>query len=1035
MIARHHDALQLYWILWRYLSTNLVAVIGTAGSGKTHLAAALTAAKKGRPSGVYLEAWPLERRGTIDILLPRLQGLAASSFNDVLEAVEAAGERAGIRIPIVIDGLNESEDPANWKVELERLRVALADFRHVVVVVTVRPSTEEIALPVNLPRVRLEGFSSMTLEAIRRYFDFYKIDPGNLRLPLDRFCDPLFLRIFCESTNPDRMVRVDLDEIPASLVAAFIGFRDAVANRIAKQPGSVRRYVPDILKALDTIALSLWKTGRRATTFDELRELIRDNSVAWTESLARALVDEGILSREAYPGGGERTAFLFDAFAGFLIADALTGRMSQKDFQEWIRENSTIAQLGADPRQAHPLAADIRRALVSLVPLGSPFQLWQFLDGKLQTEAIVDAADLEGSLLDDATLNEIGQVALLPEPSRHRDLFCRFLDVLDAVDHPLNAEFLDQLLSSQSVADRDLRWSEWVRASSEQLLQDLLKLAHEWQEREERTPEDRLRALWLKWLLTTTVRSLRDQTTMALYWYGRNDPGTLFELTLSSLNTNDPYVPERMLAASYGVVMSAPGGGHSFGGKLTSFLDGLWAGFCGDRATSPTDHWLVREYVEGIVEVTRRYYPAALGDWAGSAKFTPPVRPADMPADDPRAVANPNLIDGYYFENYTVARLVPGRFSRQDDKSGYQEVFSWIRGRVWDIGWRPELFGSIDRIIGQSRYDKRNQPDRTEAYAKKYGWIAFYETAGRLQAEGRLTVDSEDGRLSDVDIDPSFPAVPLAVDLALPEWLPSEPRESQTWISRGRVGVPDNLLRTESLQGHDGPWVVLSGYLSKEAIETRREVFGFLRGVLVRRADEQRLRKALQEKDYPGNLWIREPPQAHYLFAGEMPWSERVRQGRCVSDLQDLYSGVVRVANGQDIAVEIPVHTYSWESYHSSVNQAGDKSVPAMTFANAFDLRAVPASLDWCDAEGKRASMTLSAPSDFNRGYLLYIREDLVRAYCDINEYALVWIVWGEREVRLAERSVEIPEWLREVYANRSHIWSRVTTLNEIAAC
>lgn len=270
------------------------------------MAAALTAAREGRPSGVYLEAWPLTKRGTVDDLLTRLPGLAASSFIEILEAVEAAGERAGTKIPVVIDGLNESEDPANWKAELERMKVALRDFRHVVVVVTVRPSTEEIALPADLPRFRCDGFSSLTLKAVRSYFAFYKINPGNLRLPLGRFSDPLFLRIYCESTNPDRMVEVDLDEIPASLVGAFIGFRETVADRIANRPGSVRRSTPDILKALDSIALSLWETTRRATTFDKVRELIEDRSVDWTQSLARALADEGILSREAEPGGNEQ---------------------------------------------------------------------------------------------------------------------------------------------------------------------------------------------------------------------------------------------------------------------------------------------------------------------------------------------------------------------------------------------------------------------------------------------------------------------------------------------------------------------------------------------------------------------------------------------------------------------------------------------------------------------------------------------------------------------------------------------------------
>ncbi len=48
---------------------------------------------------------------------------------------------------------------------------------------------------------------------------------------------------------------------------------------------------------------------------------------------------------------------------------------------------------------------------------------------------------------------------------------------------------------------------------------------------------------------------LRDQATRTLYWFGRMNPEALFELTVDSLLVNDPYVCERMLAASYGVAM------------------------------------------------------------------------------------------------------------------------------------------------------------------------------------------------------------------------------------------------------------------------------------------------------------------------------------------------------------------------------------------------------------------------------------------------------------------------------------------------
>ena len=61
---------------------------------------------------------------------------------------------------------------------------------------------------------------------------------------------------------------------------------------------------------------------------------------------------------------------------------------------------------------------------------------------------------------------------------------------------------------------------------------------------------------WVKWLLTSTVLELRDLATMALYWFGRGNPNALFEITLDSLSLNDTYIPERMLAACYGVAMA-----------------------------------------------------------------------------------------------------------------------------------------------------------------------------------------------------------------------------------------------------------------------------------------------------------------------------------------------------------------------------------------------------------------------------------------------------------------------------------------------
>src|SRR5262249_10595443 len=130
---------------------------------------------------------------------------------------------------------------------------------------------------------------------------------------------------------------------------------------------------------------------------------------------------------------------------------------------------------------------------------------------------------------------------------------------------PLNAEFLDSVLREMRIADRDLRWTEWVRRREEFIVKDLERLAARWKRGVTKGEADFRRAQWVMWTLTSTVRALRDRATYALYWYGSHEPELLFKLTLDALKVNDLYVPERMLAASYGVCM------------------GLWADPNGDR--------------------------------------------------------------------------------------------------------------------------------------------------------------------------------------------------------------------------------------------------------------------------------------------------------------------------------------------------------------------------------------------------------------------------------------------------------------------
>ena len=94
--------------------TRLLGIVGNAGSGKSHLGAQLTAPSDARPGGVFIRAIGLREGATLDDLATRIPDLGVDTFDALLGGLDAAGARDGARLPIVIDGLNESQRPADW---------------------------------------------------------------------------------------------------------------------------------------------------------------------------------------------------------------------------------------------------------------------------------------------------------------------------------------------------------------------------------------------------------------------------------------------------------------------------------------------------------------------------------------------------------------------------------------------------------------------------------------------------------------------------------------------------------------------------------------------------------------------------------------------------------------------------------------------------------------------------------------------------------------------------------------------------------
>ncbi len=1009
------EALQMLAGVEEAFASRLVAVLAPAGCGKTQLAAQLTVGVDGRPHGVLLHGRDLHANHSLDDLARRFSIAAqpVPSMESLLAAMDAAGQRARHRLPIVIDGLNEAEDPRSWQPLLAALETTLAKYPYVLMICTLRPEFAAEALPEDTRRVEVAGYGSDAADAIREYFRHYKIDATDSSLP--EFLEhPLTLRIFCEVTNPTRAKVVGVDAMPGSLTALFERYLNQVGDRIAQlAPRAQRYYAQDVRAALGVVATILWDKQTRTIDIEELRHALRDENRPWNESLVRALEHEGVLLRMPSEDNGVYVP-VYDRLGGYIIANALLSRHGQVGFASWVQETTTRHLLTGDYAQSHPLADDIVYALVGQTPRRfHSKQLWQLVEEPLRSRALRFAAWLEAAYLDAGTVEALIELA----GQGDADVLNKLWEVRGAEKHPLNADALDRALRPIAVADRDLRWTEWIRRHYKEVLRDLELLGQRWRRRETRSG-DRLRARWVMWTLTSTVRLLRDHATRALYWFGRKDAQGLFELTIDSLAVNDAYIGERMLAASYGVVMSYQRADADFAVHLKQFLQGLATALVGASATAPTTHYIARIHARGIVAFATRFYASAVPEPLRSAwSFAAPTLFAPIETGDVRAdeVEHTLHMD---FENYTLGRLFDDRGNYDMNHQGHQAAVAHVRGVVWELGWRSATFESLDGGIADDIYGGRGQRPRTERYGKKYGWIGFFTYAGMLEAQGLLPEDGR--RLSDIDIDPSFPdEPPKDGEPSMPSaWLEPSIQSQEHWLRKGTTAVPPQLIIREKITEHVGPWIAVHGFVKITDRALGRESWAFLSALVTPKQCLPHVVAALKSTEPP---WlVREGPGDHHTFAGEIPWHPTFAAEALAGSGSNAYRGRVRGGNTE---FEILAHEYAWESYHSEMNQAGSVRVPSHPFSAHFDLRSVPQGFDQCLPDGTRATVTLSGVDGLD-GDVLYVRADLLRLY--VGDRAIVWFAFGERELRPYPPSP--PQWLVNINVTQANAWRAVLT-------
>ncbi len=933
-------------VIWQLglINESDLHILGEAGIGKTHIACNICAdrLKNGLPA-LFVRGSQFRTDQAIEVQLRELFDIpSAHSWQDFLQALSAAAEAYRTRIPLIIDGLNESVHNGTfskvWELGLTGLVQEIKQTKNVVLITTCRRSYEEAIWKEVIPNENIiqgktiwkdkdsqnlvysYGFctNEVTQEAIEKYFNAYKIKADLTFAPLSYFRIPIYLKIFCETKNRERKVEKQVYVGEQTMFDVFdeylVQCNEAVCKLLDLDSG-----VCIVQSALIKMAIYLWKNNDRHIPRDELARIIDGESLdkqKKSSSKMFALESESLLL--VFRDMIDRTEvmrFTYDLLGGYLIAQYLVEQASnrrkiilqrvvsklfgkdKRAFNAFLNRIKNIA-ISLFPKKfrqyidtleknktEHPMYDDIGRCLAALLPTRTGSYLHQLSNNeKAFGFSIRSLFEISTDDINDECINLVEDLFALPE---NRDIFFNLAETtVGHPEHPFNAKFWSKQLSTLSMQERDLSWTEYVRKNRYSFEEMLIRFEETCKKHQDISDLSAKRlhllAEHIMWILTSTVRPLRDIATRALYWYGRRFSNEFFDLVLKSFTINDPYVSERMLAASYGIAMARQNDfdDNIFVNKmLPKYAKQLYENMFKPNATHATTHILARDYAKRTIDIALIHQPDLLTD-DEKVRIKPPYTDGGIH----KWGESENKNDGEYekgpaplqmdFENYTLGALIKSDSTNPEE---YKSIKANIYWRIYDLGFSLERFGEIDSLLlteNYRKYSRSGDGRKTDRYGKKYSWIAYFELAGYRQDQGILPDFYDHGRCIEADIDPSFPEEHRKYNLVTEDFLGDRDASTEQWVLKTPHPDLRPYLNVDQFCEEQGSWVLLYGHLGQKDKHVCRKMSAWVQGLIVKPEDLNEILEILNRQELIDGNTVPFIPEDYKTYAGEIPWCD-----------------------------------------------------------------------------------------------------------------------------------------------------------------
>lgn len=920
-------------------------------------------------------------------ILEKLSLEMSLNFMEFLGALNNLGFLRQMKIPIIIDGLNETTPTASvWARELSDLMHDIEKFDYLLLLTTCRDTYVEQVFSKDSYHevensIHLDGFIDANIDiAIERYLNKRKISLAHSDYDKTLFQgNPLLLKIFCKINQGKKNVTVD----PVNIYHSFEVYLQQIIDCVSTKDNRVQpRVQGNIARRIYRLGKTLWERNSRGIDYcHEFFDIFDPNSESDTYS--EKILAEGLFVRREIVEGTERLEFTYDLLGGFCLARAvffensdeherLETLYSQEVFQKLFQQD--------DPQHYHPLRDDILQAL---------FYLWRKYTGKDLYEALRN---------DTITEYAIKMLELVISTDEDRAKFAGFLNTLapDAPHLPLlfekicdqvfmrkdyaNVPFLADTLRRMSATQIDISWSEQIRKDSPRILfflTQLIERLESGQKPDSRHIPNQLTFIGL--LLSSTNKLLRNLATKALVRIGVHAPGQLWEAFQTFRGIADWFIVERLLAALCGVLLQIEDKALTL--EIAEQIEDTYF------EDVHTTHVLILDYADTILAYTANKYgyertldtieTVQLQEWQLDKVCMRTIR------DDDQAE-----IFGYGPISRDFAKYIIGYGFAYDEydlgeESPVKKSISAIIWRMKQLGYSEELFEQLDREIQESNYHNYNADNTgyVERYGKKYTWIAFFELYGYVMLHGLREPEYDTSmRTSHINIDPTFPQKPLKIQLITECFLPDYQEDIQMWINQEKSNYLRKYYRRHSLSffmDDEREWVLLNASLEQKN-DNKTRIYIDVNTRLI----DNKFVKPFIEYYFEKKSHFREIPEYLYLFAGEIPWSRNINREMEMIELQSKH-----------VEMYFPFLFYFCEPSRSQINDIGYIPFVSPSIAKELQLRYNVRDVSYYTSDGEPA--TKFAWDEYS--HYLYLRKDLLVEFMKKHHLSLIWIEQGSR--------------------------------------